>query len=204
VTVPMHDSVSDGAYAFTSVTGQPSVMVPRPAVGRGNFEAAVNAVYTILTKKYEGVTISIDRDSLREDATKIEKALKEKLGIAGAKICPLRQPKDKSNLDILIFDHGTEGCAVVWHPSEDRWEDPLNLYIGIPVKRNTEFSRFVKEIEHCNKGIFLGPGSYENAAILAAQILTLSLPKAEREALEGRIIKYINTKTANSIFGFER
>lgn len=197
IAVPMPETISKGGYAFNAVTGHPSIMEPRPAVPKGNFEAAVNAVYHILKGGYEGVDLHIDVSSAKESAENIEKTL-EKLGVGDVRH---NAPEDSvpGRLDIFVFDQGADMREILYS-----FERESEFYIGVPLKQRTDFDMLLKYIEPCSNGIFLRPGAVEDAAILAAQIISLSLPEYEGEALEGSVRRYINEKTANSMWGIER
>lgn len=197
IAVPMPDSISSGIYALTSVIGQPPTMEPRPAVGLGNFRAAMNAADNIMKNKYNGINIFSPRSNKEGEIIKgyltKEIRMDDKLITVGA---PQIVSPENNPLNILLFEAG-DGVV-------ERFDKESNFYIGVSKKETSRLRRFMADIGICSNGIFLGPGSYENAAILAARILSLSLPEAQKKELEGKINIYINKKTGSSMFGIER
>ncbi|MFO8016142.1 MAG: hypothetical protein R6U32_03490 [Candidatus Woesearchaeota archaeon] len=205
IGVPMNDSVSGGVYAFTAIIGNPSVSEPRPAVGRENFEAAVNGMYKILKNDYNSYRV-INQVDLEEPGRRLSEAagstgIRDKASDGSFKDADV----DAGTLNIIISEAG-KNAGPQLERIDKKTEGQPGLYICVPVKQKTDFSRYLDMISDFNSGIFMGPGAYENTAILAARILTLSssMPEKEKEKIGQNIRRYMNTKTADSIYGIKR
>lgn len=204
LAAPLKDSKSGGLSAYISVTEHPSFTDVRPSVGIDNLDYAIRNMHKMLSTGFDKIFVGPEKE---EGAKKVMDAL-EKLGI-NACIGQLSEgsPMSHNTLQILIYNHNELQHIAYANKAA---ENSNNLFIAVPVEdekrvsllqekkmwktgyASVDFEAIMSYVMHYSNGIYVGIGAFDNAAILAAEIFSLSNPdKVDR----GLIREMINKRT---------
>lgn len=185
-------SVPLNTTAYQTITEQPGGVYPRPGVAVGDVNQAIRCMDTILFNEFDEVQVLGTRGTEKEQED-IVKLLNE-LGMHKDYVLsnPLDRREYGSNvLDVMVFEQNPQWkCA----------DDGTTLMIGVPKKRKDPNFGSLSKQDHVNT-LYVGVGRYNNAAILAAQIMTLSqnLDEDATEKIEKGIKTYIKNQRDRSM-----
>lgn len=197
VAVPMRDSKSGGLSAWISVVEQPSYSDPRPAVALGNIETAVESIRRMYATKFESIFIGPEGEEYNT-----AKSVLNRLGIEKSIIT--NEAEGRQDTINILFPTNM--------PDVDRYKRwllyPTQLLVcsscipdRIGMLGNYNPISAMKAAERLGQGLNVGMASPENAAILAAQIYSLSHPEM---GIMGNVREMLHKRAAESGFGIKR
>ncbi|MBW2967990.1 hypothetical protein KY362_05885 [Candidatus Woesearchaeota archaeon] len=209
IGVPRADTPSGGLSALLAIAENPSGCEPRPTVGLERIDTAVRCMHRMLWGEYDSVTVMYDEHSApggdtssKEGAGKIVQRL-ESFGVpcqampskpfvigAGELTITVSTPfyamtEEAIRLKELDTLAGEQGGMLINCAVKTRLGSP---HAG----KKTSWEYYLENLDRLNNTISVGIGAYDNAAVLAAQLV------GGEEVVE-RMWEYRNGKTKTGV-----
>jgi len=162
ISVPLSDTVSGGLTALLSIQETPSGY-PASVVGIDRADTAARCMKNILGNEYKRTSLAVDYKPSLDLVQNIKEALR-KLNIE------YDHKEDFSQSDNFYM------YCYSYNTSLESMESAGSFYIAVKSKRQTNLKRYEQTISKLNNALNVSIGNPDNAAILAAQILSLKNP----------------------------
>jgi len=196
--VPGTDKPSGGVTALTSIVENPPGCEPRPVVGLGRIDTAIRSMHKMLYGMENGfdlVTIAYEAGT-QEAAETLRKKL-DGLGYKRASTIPYQdialKPFEQRPDEIVMFV-GDKSYNAPLITDAQTLDGRVNFMINCPAQKDMshEWTSYLKTLTQLNNTISVGVGNYDNAAILAAQLLN-------KPEVNEKMWEYRNGKTLSGV-----
>lgn len=200
IGVPGKDTPSQGVTALTSITENPSGCEPRPAVGLNRIDSAVNAMHKMMYGMegggFELVSVVYEHGQ-EEGAKKVEDRLKNlgflRTSVASSSDVTFKNFKQRD--DELVVYVGKNYVPSVDQKTELALvDDKVNFMINCTAKQDMsgKWKPYLDALTQLNNTVTVGVGNYDNAAVLAAELLN-------KPEVTAKMWEYRNGKTRSGV-----
>ena len=198
IGVPSTDSVSKGVTSLTSIVENPPGCEPRPTVGLGRIDTALTTMHHMLYGMQNGfdlITIAHEKET-EKAAQELQSKLKE-FGYLRTTLIPYTKIIDediKQRPEELIIFVGDTSYKAQLMTDMQLLDGNVDFMINCPAKKDMsqEWQTYLTTLTQLNHTISVGVGNYDNAAILAAQLLN-------RQEVNEKMWQYRNNKTLSGV-----